>query len=133
MFLRKFIDSVQKASKYPSRSEDCVHGGVSYVPSFFVLEPTTVVTMVSYDTLLQNATDIITKCESYFTTKYDKSLYYKMRQAFITKCGSYYKMLRLLQNVSVHTRRKSLTVCRLKLSFTLNKSFMFFLCFLSAL
>ena len=34
----------------------------------------TVVYLVHYDTLLQNATDIITKCDSYFITKYDKCL-----------------------------------------------------------
>ena len=30
--------------------------------------------LVHYDTLLQNATDIIIKCDSYFITKCDKSL-----------------------------------------------------------
>ena len=30
--------------------------------------------LAHYDTLLQNATDIITKCDSYFITKRDKSL-----------------------------------------------------------
>ena len=30
--------------------------------------------LINYDTLLQNATDIITKCDSYFITKYDRSL-----------------------------------------------------------
>ena len=30
--------------------------------------------MTPYDTLLQNATDIIIKCDSYFITKCDKSL-----------------------------------------------------------
>ena len=30
--------------------------------------------MIHYDALLQNATDIITKCSSYFNTKYDGSL-----------------------------------------------------------
>ena len=29
--------------------------------------------LVHYDTLLQNATDIIAKCDRYFITKYDKS------------------------------------------------------------
>ena len=47
--------------------------------------------MVPYDTLLQNATGIITKCDRY---------YYNMRQKFITKyvtffitkCDVYYKL-----------------------------------------
>ena len=30
--------------------------------------------MIRYDTLLQSATDIFTKCECYFTTKCNKSL-----------------------------------------------------------
>ena len=68
-----------------------------------------------YQLLLQNATDVITKCDSYFITKYDRSLlqnasvfllqnatvnYYKIRQllkiatillenaTFITNCDS---------------------------------------------
>ena len=78
--------------------------------------------MVSYlihnDSLLQNATDIITKCDSYFITKCDRSLlqiasvilfqnatvYYKTRQLLqiaaillqnmtaITKCDAFYKL-----------------------------------------
>ena len=42
--------------------------------------------VVSYDTLLQNVTDNIRKCDSCFITK-------RVRH-FITKCGSYYKKLR---------------------------------------
>ena len=30
--------------------------------------------LVHYDTLLQSATDIVTKCDSYFITKCDKDL-----------------------------------------------------------
>ena len=55
---------------------------------------------VHYDTLVQNATDIITKCESYFITKCDKSLLQNaspfllqnttllQNAMFITKCVS---------------------------------------------
>ena len=39
-----------------------------------------------YDTLLQNSTDIITKCGSYFITKCEKKL--------ITKYDVYYKLRR---------------------------------------
>ena len=57
---------------------------------------------VCYDTLLQNVTDIIRKCDdSYFITKCDKSLmqnvsffYYKMRQF-------YYKTRQLLQRKTI--------------------------------
>ena len=72
--------------------------------------------LVHYDTLLQNATDIIAKYDSYFFTKYDKSLLqnpsnFLLQNAtvslqnvavitkcddFITKCESH-KMPRLLQ------------------------------------
>ena len=82
--------------------------------------------MVSYlihcDSLLQNATDIITKCDRYFITKCDKSLLQNASgflsqnatvllqnatvitncDGFITKCDSYYKMRRLLQIATVH-------------------------------
>ena len=60
--------------------------------------------MIYHDSLQQNATDIITKCDGYFIAKYDRSLlqmrqvsYYKMRQLLqiatilITKCDIYYK------------------------------------------
>ena len=78
--------------------------------------------MIKYDTLLQNATDIITKWDGYFVTKCDRSLLQiasglllqnatvllqnatviKNRDDFITKCDSYYKMPRLLQTAAVH-------------------------------
>ena len=41
--------------------------------------------LIRYDSLLQNATDVITKRDSYVTTKC---------HSFITKCDSYYKMRR---------------------------------------
>ena len=75
----------------------------------------TVSYLIHYESLFQNATDIITKCDSYFITKYD---YYKLLQIttvthcddFITKCDSYYKlwqfynkMRQLLQNATFIT------------------------------
>ena len=76
--------------------------------------------LIRYDSLLQNATDIITKCDSYFITKCDRSLLQNasgfllqngtgfllqngtvlLQNAtvitncddFITKCDTYYKM-----------------------------------------
>ena len=54
--------------------------------------------LIHYNNLLQNATDVITKRDSYFITKCDE-VYFKNRQVFITKrdsvitkCDSYYKM-----------------------------------------
>ena len=49
--------------------------------------------LVDYDTLLQNVTNIITKCDIYFITKCDKSLLQNMsgfllqNASFITKCN----------------------------------------------
>ena len=69
--------------------------------------------LIRCDSLLQNPTDVITKCDSYFITKRDRSLlqnapgfllqnetkvYYKMRQVF------YYKMRQLLQNAAIITK-----------------------------
>ena len=61
-----------------------------------------VLCLVHYDTLLQNATDIITKCESCFITKYHKSLLQHVpgfllqnaialiqNATIITKCGDF--------------------------------------------
>ena len=53
--------------------------------------------LIHYDSLLQNATDIITKCDSYFVTKCDRSLlqnasYFLLKDATI-----------LLQNATVIT------------------------------
>ena len=71
--------------------------------------------MICCDSLLQNATNIITKCGSYFITKCDKSLLQDATvllqittvitncDDFITKCHSYYKMRHLLQIATVHS------------------------------
>ena len=52
--------------------------------------------LVHYDSLLQSATDIITKYDSYFITKSVRFFNYKMRQL-------YYKMRQLLQNATYIT------------------------------
>ena len=66
--------------------------------------------LIHHDSLLQNATDVITKCDSYFITKCDRSLLqnascFLLQNAtvitncndFIIKCGSYYKMRQYTQ------------------------------------
>ena len=64
--------------------------------------------MINYDTLFQNATDIITKCDSYFITKCDRGLlqnapgFLLQNATVITKFDSYYKIRRLLQIATVH-------------------------------
>ena len=69
--------------------------------------------MIYYDTLLQNAADIITKCNSYFikntssfllqntTVILQNATIITKRDDFIIKCNSCYKMRRLLQIATV--------------------------------
>ena len=40
----------------------------------FAVNSVTISDLIRYDRLLQNATDVITKCDSYFITKCDRSL-----------------------------------------------------------
>ena len=83
----------------------------------------TVSYLIHYDSLLQNATDVITKCGSYFITKCDRSLLQNASGSlfvllsstvllenttvitncdnFIIKCYNYYMMRRLLQIATV--------------------------------
>ena len=68
---------------------------------FLGINSVTVSYFIHCDSLLQNASDIITKCDSYFITKFDRSLlqntsgfYYKTRQFD-------YKMRLLLQNATI--------------------------------
>ena len=85
------------------------------------VDSVTVPYLIRYDSLLQNATDIIAKYDSCFIKKCDRSLLqnasgFLLRNAtdllqnatgntnsdnFITKCDSYYKMRRLLQIATV--------------------------------
>ena len=57
--------------------------------------------LIIYENLLQNATDIITKCNSYFITKCDRSLLQNASGFFITECNSFIKKYELLQNVTI--------------------------------
>ena len=54
--------------------------------------------MINYDTLLLNATDIITKCDSYFLTKCDSSLL-QNASVFLLQDATV-----LLQNATVITK-----------------------------
>ena len=90
--------------------------------------------LINYDTLLQNATDIITKCEIYFITKCDINLLQNASdfllqntiallknttvitncESFITKCDSCYKMRRLFQIAAIHIdlfHERSVSLC----------------------
>ena len=65
----------------------------------------TVSYLMHYDSLLQNATDIITKCDSYFITKCNRSLLQNafFYDNFIIKWDSYYKIRLLLQIAAVYS------------------------------
>ena len=58
----------------------------------FGVSSVTVSDLIPYDSLLQNATDVITKCDSYFITKRDRSLlqnalgFFLQNATVITKC-----------------------------------------------
>ena len=78
----------------------------------------TVSYLIRYDSLLQNVTDIIAKCDSYFITKCNRNLLqntscFLLQNATVlllnatvntncndsvTKCDSYYKMRRFITN-----------------------------------
>ena len=71
----------------------------------FGVNSVTVSDLIRYDSLLQNATDVITKCDSYFITKCDKSLLQNalgfllqnakvllQNATVIRKCDVYYKL-----------------------------------------
>ena len=82
----------------------------------------TVSYLIHYDSLLQNPTDIITKCDNYFIAKCDRSslqnalgsliqnatalwqnrTVFTNCNKFITKCDIYYIMRRSLQIATVH-------------------------------
>ena len=89
----------------------------------FGVSSVTVSYLSRYDSLLQNMTAVITKYNSYFITKCDRSLLqnasgFLLQNAtvllqnatvitkcddFIIKCDTYYKMRRLLQIATVHS------------------------------
>ena len=63
----------------------------------FGVNSVTVSDLIRYDSLLQNAADVITKCDSYFITKRDGSLLQNatvllQNATVITKCDVYYKL-----------------------------------------
>ena len=72
----------------------------------FGVNSVTVSYLIRYDSLLQNAADVITKCGSYFITKCDRSLLQNasdfliqnatvllQNATVITKCDVHYKLL----------------------------------------
>ena len=70
----------------------------------FGVNSVTVSGLIRYDSLLQNATNVIAKCDSYFITKHDRSLLQNATvitecDDFITKCDIYYKLLRTLEAI----------------------------------
>ena len=63
--------------------------------------------LICYDILLQNVTDIITKCDSHFITKCDRSLLKNATD--IKKCVRFFidKMRQLLQNTWILLQNSS--------------------------
>ena len=128
MFKEVLLTEPKIQEKLPSHSGDCALGeGQLYALPLMVKvkrhstqhEHGTrdeVSYLIIYDGLLQNATDIITKCDSYFITKCDRSLLPHVSilllqnataitecDDFVTRCDSCYKMRRLLQIATVHS------------------------------
>ena len=67
----------------------------------FGVSSVTVSDLIRYDSLLQNAKDVIKNCDSYFITKRDRSLL-QNAQGFFYKLRQFYnKMRQLLQNVTI--------------------------------
>ena len=112
-------------AKIPSHSGVCLQGGwQKYAPPspplskdeglenighsmsirnlIFGVNSVTVSYLIRYHSLwrfLQNTTNVILKCDSYFITKCGRSLL--QNATVITKCDIYYKMRRLLQIATV--------------------------------
>ena len=81
----------------------------------FGVNSITVSYLIRYDSLLQNATDVIRKCNSYFITKWTRSLLQNMtgfllqnmiallqNATILLQNVSYYKKQRLFQFATVH-------------------------------
>ena len=106
-----FRESDKNAPLPPLLSKDEALKNIGHSMSIrnliFCVNSVTVSYLIRYDSLLQIATNVITKCNKYYY-KMRQLFYYKMRQkfirkcdSFITKCDSYCKMRRLLQIATV--------------------------------
>ena len=122
-----FFQGRRQNYTYPLETNGYQHGTRHKEIYFWELILVVVLYFVYYDTLLQNATDIITKCHSYLITKCDKILLqnapgFLLQNGtvvlqnetvitkcvdFLTKCDIYYKMRCLLQNASVQKATNS--------------------------
>ena len=57
--------------------------------------------MIRFDSLLQNATDIMTKCDSWFIAKCDRRLLQNASGFLLQNATVYYKMWQLLQIATI--------------------------------
>ena len=70
----------------------------------FGVNSVTVSDLIHYDSLLQNATNIITKCDNYFITKRDRSLLQNVLGFLLQNASVLLQNATiLLQNATVHT------------------------------
>ena len=75
--------------------------------------------LIHFETLLQNATDIIAKIESYFITKYEKKFILQNASVFYHKIGQSLQnaINLLLQNATVFTKLQNVyCICLLQKS-----------------
>ena len=72
----------------------------------FDVDSVTVSDLIHYGTLLQNATDVITKCDSYFITKCDRSLLQNASGFLLQNATVLLQNVTvLLQNMTVQSRK----------------------------
>ena len=92
----KFRDSDKNPPSSPPLSKDeelrDIRHGMSIENLILRVSNVTVSYLIHYDSLLQNATNIITKCDSYFIIKCDRRFITKCVRFFITKCDFNYKL-----------------------------------------
>ena len=96
------------SSPPPSKDEGLKNIGhsMSIKNLIFDVDSVTVSDLIHYGTLLQNATDVITKCDSYFIVKRDRSLL-QNASGFLLQIATVLlqNVTVLLQNVTVQSRK----------------------------
>ena len=99
----------------------------------FGVSSVTVSDLIRYDSLLQNATDVITKCDSYFVTKHDRSVLqnlsgFLLQNAIVLLQNA--KMRQLLQNITFITNCDSTILSLIMVSMVFDFLLFFVFCIL---